>query len=88
MVVRLVELRQQAQSVVTHETIRPDAGLVLVEALVRGKAGHPDVHARLAHRVMRIGAQEARLAQHVDRELDHVDVMVIARHEPSLVTGA
>ena len=86
-VIELVQIGPQAQAVGAHETIRLDAGLVLVEALVGAQPGHADVEAGHAVNVVRVGLAEPRLVEHALRELDDVDAVMMAHRGLAQVLG-
>src|SRR5687767_5860571 len=84
-VVHLVQPGQQVQAVLGDEAVGLDAGLVLVEAHVGREARHADVDARKAQPVARVGLAEARLVQHVLRQLDDVHRVMMFPQGPKYI---
>lgn len=76
-VVDLVQIGSQAQAVLAYETIRLDARLVFVEALVGTQSGHADINAGHARQVVRVGLAKPRFPQHALRKLDDVDAVMM-----------
>ncbi len=89
-VVDLVQVWQQAQTVLTDESIGLNAGLVPVEAQIGIEPGHADVDEGLAKLPIGVRLAEARLVPHPVGQFDDVDVVMMAciaaRHCTSLAT--
>ena len=51
---------------------------MLVEADVRIQSRHADIDTRLARDIPGIGSLESAFVKHVFRQLDHVDVVMVA----------
>ena len=72
----IVQVRQQAQTILRHKPVGLNARLVLVKPHIRVQARHAHVHAGHAFHVAGVALAKARLVQHVLGEFDHVNVVV------------
>jgi hypothetical protein len=77
-----IELRQQAQAVALDIAVGLDALPVLLETRFGREARHANINARFGRVVIRIGLAKTRLLQHLRREFDYVDVVVVLHGLP------